>query len=198
MAKTDGTEIYYEYEDSEIGASNMKEPIKPIKMGRESTYWQRMQEKELYEEFVPTQQNEDLKALTKKEVSTDKQLFGIGNQYKAEGVSLDKKYQGEGIELDKKYDSNSPYEIQTDHMMPLIPPFSDLKLRYCTDFASGEVCVYRYRGENYCNQIKIENGRLVAHSLNPRYKPVVLDPQEYHFLAVIDSVHYFLKGRTLG
>lgn len=130
------------------------------------------------------QRNEDIVKIENEEVSIDGGLFGIATQFKKNQISLDEKYGGD-----------APYTILTDNMAPLLPPNTDVVLKFCLKHASGEICLYRYRGEDFINQIFIENGKVIAKSINPKYKPVELDPDEYKFIAVVFSAHFFLRGR---
>lgn len=172
-----------------IGPSTSEDPFiepniegrsKPLKMGQEELYWAKREEAIV--DFLETQKNSDLKELEKKKFSIEKQLFGIGNQYTHSGISLDSKYFGDIC-----------YQLKTDHMLPLIPPNTDLLLKFCNDFAYGEICVYRYREDTYCHQIIKENGKLLAKSLNKNYKTIELNPNEYFFIGVISSVHYSVR-----
>jgi SOS-response transcriptional repressor LexA len=172
---------HYEFEASNTNPTSLGPP-KAIQMGEEAVFLSRVCLPT--EEANEIQRNQDIEFMSKKDISIEGGLFGVAKQNSHLGVSLDQKYQ-----------SSMPYHLEVDNMAPLIPPHADLILKFCTDFASGEICVFRYRGETYCNQIFIEEGRLIAKSVNPKYKPVVLDPEEFHQIAVIDSVHYFLKGR---
>ena len=78
-------------------------------------------------------------------------------------------------------------------MSPVIPINSYVLLKFCEQHASGEMCIYRYRNKTYCNQIKIINNKVVAFSLNPKYRPVVLDSDDYYFIAVVSSIHISIK-----
>ncbi|MBC7540191.1 MAG: hypothetical protein H7281_15305 [Bacteriovorax sp.] len=153
----------------------------PVLMGREREYFNRRDQ--AVKEFVDLQRNADVEAEQKKKVDTSKQLFGISNQNHNQRVSLDEKFPGDIF-----------YKITTDNMSPLIPMNGYVLLKFCEQHASGEVCVYRYRNKTYCNQIKIINNKVVAFSLNPKYKPVVLNPDDYYFIAVVSSIHISIKG----
>lgn len=153
----------------------------PIPMGRERDYIQR-RDHTVQEFKKEIQKNADIEAEQKKKVDTSRQLFGISNQNINERVSLDEKFPGD-----------IPYYIKVDNMAPLIPVNSYVMLKFCDQHASGEICVFRYKGHTYCNQIKIINKKIIAFSSNPKYKPVVLNPDDYHFIAVVSSLHVSLK-----
>jgi phage repressor protein C with HTH and peptisase S24 domain len=152
----------------------------PVLMGREREYFK--QRNIAVKEFIDQQKNSDLQAEYKKKVDTSNQLFGISAQNNNKRISLDEKFPGDMF-----------YKITTDHMSPLIPINSYMLLKFSEQHASGEVCVYRYRGQTYCNQIKLENNKVLAVSINQKYKTVVLDPDEYFFIAVVYSFHRSLK-----
>lgn len=153
----------------------------PVTMGKEREFYDRRSE--AVKEFVDFQKNSDIEESKKEKIDTSKQLFGISNQNKNSRVSLDEKFPGDLF-----------YKLTTDNMSPLIPINSYVLLKFCDQHASGEVCVYRYKGQTYCNQIKIINGKVVAFSINPKYKPVVLHPDYYYFIAVVSSIHRSIKG----
>lgn len=153
----------------------------PVLMGRERDYFNRRDQ--VVKEFVDFQKNADLETEQKKKVDTSKQLFGISNQNHNHRISLDEKFPGDMF-----------YKITTDNMSPLIPINSYVLLKFCDQHASGEVCVYRYKNQTYCNQIKVINGKVIAFSINPKYKPVVLNADDYYFIAVVSSIHRSLKG----
>ncbi|MBY0413296.1 MAG: S24 family peptidase [Bdellovibrionales bacterium] len=152
----------------------------PVLMGRERDYFKRRNQ--AIEEFVELQKNSDLEAEQKKKVDTSKQLFGISNQNHNQRISLDEKFPGDLF-----------YKITTDNMSPLIPINSYVLIKFSEQHASGEVCVYRYRGQTYCNQIKVINNKVIAFSLNPKYKPVILNADDYYFIAVVSSIHRSIR-----
>lgn len=152
-----------------------------IPMGREREYFGRR--KQAMQEFLELQKNADVEAEQKKKVDTNPQLFGISNQNHNQRISLDEKFPGDML-----------FKIMTDNMSPYITPKSYVLLRFSDQHASGEVCVYRYKGQTYCNQIKVIDGKVIAISFNPKYKPVILNPDDYYFIAVVSSIHRSLKG----
>jgi hypothetical protein len=157
----------------------------PVPMGKEKDYLQRMNSS--VQEFKrDLQKNADIEAENKKKVDTSGQLFGISSQNINQRVSLDEKFPGEML-----------YQIKADNMSPYILPDTYVMLRFCEVHASGEICVFRYKGKTYCNQIKHENGKLIAISLNKKYKAVFLNPDEYFFIAVVTSIHRTIKRKKL-
>ncbi len=147
----------------------------PIKMGREKEFFQRCNK--ISQEFI-IKNNSDLESEEKKPIDTSRQLFGISNQNISERVSLDEKFPGQML-----------YKIKTDNMTPLFHINTYVMLRFCDFHQSGAICVYRYKGKDYINQIKFVNKKVVAISFNKKYKPYYLDPDEYHFIAVVNSFH---------
>ena len=170
----------YDAEEFNEDASTGESYSGPVLMGREREYFNVRQQ--AVQDFI-VQTNADVEAENKKKVDTSPQLFGISNQNNNQRISLDEKFPGDML-----------YKIMADNMSPYIPPKSYVLLKFSEQHASGEVCVYRYRGKTYCNQIKKVNEKLIAFSVNPKYKPVILDPDEYFFIAVVISTHRVLKG----
>lgn len=173
-------EYIYDAEEFNEDPTTSESYSGPVLMGREREYFNRRNQ--AVEEFV-AQRNADLEAEQKKKVDTSKQLFGISNQNHNHRVSLDEKFPGDIF-----------YKIKADNMAPLIPMNSYVLLKFSEQHASGEMCVYRYMNKTYCNQIKIINNKVVAFSLNQKYKPVVLNPDDYYFIAVVASIHVSIKG----
>lgn len=165
----------YIYDDTEESYAG------PVLMGREREYFNRR--KEAVKDFIEFQKNADVDSENKKKVDTAPQLFGISNQNHNQRISLDEKFPGDVL-----------YKIVADNMHPYISPNSYVLLKFSEQHASGEICVYRYRGQTYCNQIKVVDKKIIAISLNPKYKPIILDPDEYYFIAVVSSIHRSLKG----
>ncbi len=180
MSKTN-QEYIYEAEEFNEDPNAGEYYAGTIPMGRERDYFNRRDQ--AVKEFVDIQRNADIEDENKKKIDTSKQLFGISNQNSNHRISLDEKFPGDIF-----------YKIMTDNMSPLIPINSYALLKFCEHHASGEVCVYRYRGKTYCNQIKIINNKVVAFSINTLYKPVVLNSDDYYFIAVVSSIHRSLKG----
>lgn len=178
MSNTHNQYIYDAEEYNEDLATTKHRPG-PVLMGREREYFNR--QREAIAEFE-LQNNADLAAEYKKKVDTTPQLFGISNQNHNQRASLDEKFSGDML-----------YKVTADNMSPFILPNTYVMLKFSDQHASGEICVFRYRGKTYCNQIKIINNKVVAISLNPKYKPVVLDPDDYIFIAVVSSIHRALK-----
>lgn len=147
----------------------------PVLMGREREYFQGRHQ--AVQEFI-IQNTADLEAQQKKPIDTRGQLFGISNQNKSSRVSLDEKFPGEMI-----------YQLKVDNMAPFYTKNSYVMLKFCEQHASGEICVFRYQGKTYCNQIKVINKKVIAFSFNEKYKPVVLNPDQYFFIAVVNSLH---------
>jgi hypothetical protein len=174
-------EYIYDAEEFNEDPSTSEYYAGPVLMGREREYFSRRNQ--AVTEFVEQQRNADIEAEQKKKIDTSKQLFGISNQNHNQRISLDEKFPGDMF-----------YKITTDNMSPLIPVKSFVLLKFSEQHASGEVCVYRYRGQTYCNQIKIINNKVVAISINQKYKPVVLEADEYYFIAVVSSIHRSIKG----
>lgn len=170
----------YDAEEFNENTSTDESYSGPVLMGREREYFSRRQN--AVQDFI-VQTKADVEAENKKKVDTTSQLFGISNQNNNQRISLDEKFPGDML-----------YKIVADNMSPYIPPQSYVLLKFSEQHASGEVCVYRYRGKTYCNQIKKINNKLIALSINPKYKPVILDPDEYYFIAVVISTHRALKG----
>lgn len=147
----------------------------PIKMGREKEYFQRCNQTS--KEFI-IKNNSDLETEEKKPIDTSRQLFGISNQNISERVSLDEKFPGQML-----------YKIKTDNMAPLLHINTYVMLRFSDYHQSGAICVYRYKGKDYINQIKFVNKMVVAISFNKKYRPYYLDPDQYFFIAVVNSFH---------
>ncbi len=133
------------------------------------------------------QRNADLRSSFTEEMNVEGALFGTAKQN-----------HGRGVELDKLYEADMYFHIETDNLLPYITPYTKLGIKFCHDFASGEICVFRYRDTTYCNQIKIENGIMVAHSFNPKYRPIILNSNEYHFIGVVDHGHFFISDFLKG
>ncbi|MBC7539429.1 MAG: hypothetical protein H7281_11455 [Bacteriovorax sp.] len=180
MSKTN-QEYIYDAEESNVDHATNEASAGPVLMGREREYFDRRNQ--TVKEFVEHQRNADLEVEQKKKVDTSKQLFGISNQNHNHRVSLDEKFPGDMF-----------YKVTTDHMSPLIPINSYVLLKFCDQHASGEVCVYRYRGQTYCNQIKVIKNKVIAISINSKYMSVVLNADDYYFIAVVSSIHRSLKG----
>ena len=181
MQQKNNSEVHYEYEDLDPKLMESNSLSKPLKMGMEEIHYRKRDQ--ALKDFMQSQANADLKKADEADLSIKEQLFGIGAQYKCDGVSLDEKYFGHIV-----------YQLHTDHMLPWLPPKTDLLLKFCSDFASGEICVYRFQGETYCNQIWKEGSRYSAVSFNKKYKPIVIDSNEFFLVGVILSVHYSVKG----
>lgn len=178
---TQSQEYIYESEEYNQDSPVKESYVGPVLMGREQDYFQRRNQ--AIKEFVDLQKNADLESEQKKKIDTNRQLFGISNQNYNHRISLDEKFPGDLF-----------YKLTTDNMSPLIPINSYVLLKFSEQHASGEVCVYRYKGHTYCNQIKLINKQVVAFSINPKYKPVVLDPDDYYFIAVVASIHRSIRG----
>lgn len=168
-------EEYYEESPSDESYAG------PVLMGRERDYFLRRNQS--VQEFI-IQQSADIEAERNIKVDTSPQLFGISSQNKNQRVSLDKKFPGDML-----------YQVKTDNMSPYILPKTYVLLTFSEQHASGEICVFRYKGKTYINQIKKIGNKLVAISLNPKYKPIILDPDEYIFLAVVTSIHRSVNRR---
>lgn len=171
----------YDSEENYEASSDGEHYSGPIPMGKEREYLSR-KNKEL-KDFLELQLNADIEAEQKKKVDTSPQLFGISNQHNSLRVSLDEQFPGDML-----------YKITADNMSPYIPPKTVVLLQFCHQHASGEVCVYRYKGRTYCNQIKVIDKQIIALSFNPKYKPIRLDPDEYILIAVVSSIHRSLKS----
>ncbi len=167
----------YTYEEDFYKETTTEESYSaPVMMGKERDYFARRNR--AVKEFVEFQTNADLQAEYKKKVDTRPQLFGISNQ------NINKR-----VSLDEKYPADLLFQIKTDNLLPYFPQNTVVGLKFDKQHASGEICVYRYRGQVYCNVIKFENGKVIAHSPNPKYKDVFLNPDEYYFIAAINHLH---------
>ncbi|MBC7427155.1 MAG: S24 family peptidase [Bacteriovorax sp.] len=148
---------------------------RPVKMGREREYFNQ-RNKELQEFIV--QNNADLEVEKKKKVDTSGQLFGISNQNNNQRISLDEKFPADML-----------YKIATDNMSPYILPNTFVGIKFSDYRANGKICIYRYRGKTYCNLIKVKNNKIIAESFNEKYKPVLLDPNDFYLIAVVSTLH---------
>lgn len=171
---------YISEEDFDQEPTTEESHSAPILMGKERDYFARRNR--AIKEFVEYQANSDLQKEYRKKVDTRPQLFGISNQNINQRVSLDEKYPAELL-----------FQIKTDNLVPYIPQNAIVGLKFDRAHASGEICVYRYRGETYCNVIKLVNNKLIASSLNPKYKDVYLNPDEYYFIAVVMHLHVDIR-----
>ena len=175
MSKENLNYSYELYDEPE----SVESYIGPVLMGREREYFARRNQ--IVEDFK-IEINADLNREQKKKVDTSGQLFGISSQNLNQRVSLDEKYPADLF-----------FCLKADNMFPYILPGTDIGLKFSDQHASGEVCVYRYKGKPYCNVIKIINGKLYALSYNQKYKPVILEPDEYYFIAVVTCIHKHVR-----
>ena len=74
-------------------------------------------------------------------------------------------------------DCDFALKVSGDSMEPNIPNNSIVIIKKCDYVDAGEIGAFYYDGEVYCKRLLCENGKSYLESINPKYAPIEIVPE---------------------